>query len=163
MMYSLRPATIDDIAEILEIYSYYVTNTFATFEIEIPSIDEFTLRICSILKEYPFIVCIDDGRIIGYAYASQHRERAAYRYSVDVSVYVRHEYTGKGAGTAMYTRLFEMLCKTEYHSAYAGITLPNEMSIGLHSKFGFKQVGIYHEVGYKFGKWQDVVWMERLI
>jgi L-amino acid N-acyltransferase YncA len=98
-------------------------------------------------------------RILGYAYATRHRERAAYRWSVDVTVYVHQSARQNGVGTALYTALLELLRIQGFHRAYAGITLPNPASIRLHQKLGFQPVGIYHRVGYKLGGWHDVQWM----
>lgn len=150
-----------DVADILAIYKPYITDTVISFETEVPSIEEFSERIDNIQKEFPYLVCEVDGKVVGYAYASKHRARSAYKYSVDVSVYVASNYHHKGIGKALYTSLFGLLNKYDYYSAYAGITLPNDKSIGLHKSFGFTEVGIYHNVGYKDGKWLDVIWLEK--
>lgn len=157
----IRSATPADAADILEIYSPYIKNTVITFETEVPTVAEFAARIETIKSAYPYLVCEMDGKVVGYAYASKHRERAAYRYSVDVSIYINQEYHGKGIGKALYRSLFEALQAYEYYTAFASITLPNEKSMGLHKAFGFKEVGIYHNVGYKDGRWLDVIWLEK--
>lgn len=159
----IRPAQKTDAAGILFIYAPYVTDTSITFETEIPNPEEFSCRIEKIQKDYPYLVCEVDGKIVGYAYASKHRERAAYRYSVEVSVYVVADHHRKGIGKALYERLFAELENYNYYSAYAGITLPNEKSIGFHKSFGFTEVGIYHNIGYKDGKWLDVIWLEKAL
>lgn len=158
---TVRPVSKMDVADILAIYTPYITDTVITFETEVPTIEEFTERIENIKNEFPYLVCEVDGRVVGYAYASKHRARSAYKYSVDVSIYVAHNYHHKGLGKALYTNLFELLNKYNYYSAYAGITLPNDKSIGLHKSFGFIEVGTYHNVGYKDGKWLDVIWLEK--
>lgn len=157
----IRQATISDCKEILDIYSHYIENTSVSFETEVPSLTEFSSRIGSIINIYPYLVYIRNNKIIGYAHASKHRERAAYRYDIDVSVYIQNGLQGQGAGTALYTNLFEILASRKYYNAYAGITLPNEKSIALHYKFGFKEIGVHHNTGYKFNKWHDVMWFEK--
>ncbi len=161
MNLTIRPVRKTDVADILAIYSPYITDTVISFETDVPSIEEFSKRIENIQKQFPYIVCEADDKVVGYAYASKHRERSAYKYSVDVSVYVAADFHHKGIGKALYTSLFGLLEKYNYFSAYAGITLPNEKSIGLHKSFGFTEVGIYHNVGYKCGKWLDVIWLEK--
>lgn len=159
----IRRATEQDCEEILSIYSYYVENTAASFETDPPSRNAFLNRIQSIIGEYPYFVCTMNEEIVGYAYASKHRERAAYRYDVDVSVYVRNGMLNKGIGTALFSALFEALSHSNYYNAYAAIALPNEKSVALHRKFGFEEIGIHHKTGFKFGKWHDVLWMEKTI
>jgi L-amino acid N-acyltransferase YncA len=118
-------------------------------------------RITRVLSNYPWLVCELDGRVIGYAYASTHNERAAYRWSVDVAVYVGGEVHRRGVGTALYASLFEVLVLQNIRNVYAGITLPNAASEGMHSRAGFRLVGTYHHVGYKFDAWHNVAWFER--
>lgn len=157
----IRPVTLADAADILQIYSPYIENTVITFETEVPTIEEFTARIERIKSEYPYLVCETGGKVIGYAYASKHRERSAYKYSVDVSIYVDMDHHREGIGKALYSNLFEALGSYDYYTAYAGITLPNEKSIGLHKSFGFHEVGVFHNAGYKMGRWLDVIWLEK--
>ena len=157
----IRNAIPDDASDVLRIYAPYITNTCITFETEVPTLAEFTGRMETYIKSYPYLVCETDNKVVGYAYASKHRERAAYKYSVDVSVYVDSEYHGQGVGRALYSKLFELLTEQGLFTAYAGITLPNDKSVGLHRAFGFRDVGVYHNVGYKLGKWLDVLWMEK--
>jgi L-amino acid N-acyltransferase YncA len=161
MNHLIRPARKADATEILKIYTPYINNTAITFETEIPTIEEFTKRIETIQKHYPYLVCERDNQIIGYAYASQYRERSAYRYSIELSIYVDQKYRHQGIGTALYTHLFDTLQTYEFYTAYACITLPNESSIVLHQTFGFQEIGIFHHAGYKGGKWLDVIWMEK--
>ena len=157
----IRPLRQTDAANILAIYAPYVTDTTITFETSVPTLKEFSKRIENIQRNYPYLVCEVDGKVVGYAYASKHRERAAYQYSVEVSVYVASDYHHKGIGKELYKSLFAALDACNYYSAYAGITLPNDKSIGLHKSFGFVEVGIYHNIGYKDGKWLDVIWLEK--
>ena len=156
---TIRKATSTDSEAILDIYAPYITDTCISFETEVPNIEEFTERIASILDGYPCLVYEADDKIVGYAYGSKHHERAAYQYSADVSIYVAPEYQRRGIGKALYTSLFEALRERGIYTVYAGITLPNDKSVGLHKALGFKEVGVYHSVGYKFHKWLDVLWM----
>ena len=163
MPISVRKMTANDVSAILDIYSHYIQNTPASFEVDVPSMAEFTQRFETISKSYPCLVCERDGEIVGYAHASAHKARAAYRFDVDVSVYVKDGVQSCGVGTALYEQLFALLSETHYYNAYAGITLPNERSVGLHKKFGFSEIGIHHNTGYKLGKWHDVIWLEKAL
>ena len=162
-MFHIRNATIDDSKAILDIYAPYITDTCVSFETQVPTIGEFRLRVKEIINSYPYIVCEDGNDIIGFAYASRHRERAAYKYSAEVSVYVSPAYHRCGIGKSLYMELFELLKTQDVCMVFAGITLPNDKSVGLHKAFEFKEVGVYHNAGYKFGEWLDVLWMEKLI
>lgn len=157
----IRPVTPADAADILRIYTPYITGTAITFETEVPTLEAFSARIEGIRHKYPYFVCEADGVVAGYAYASKHRERAAYQYSIDVSIYVDAGYQSKGIGKTLYRHLFNALQSYPFYTAYASITLPNEKSVGLHRSFGFHEVGVYHNVGYKMGKWLDVIWLEK--
>ncbi len=159
----IRVATIDDAQRIAEIYAPAVVERVTSFELVAPSAEEMRSRLTRVLAHYPWLVCELDGRVIGYAYASTHNERAAYRWSVDVAVYVGGEVHRRGVGTALYSSLFEVLALQNVRNVYAGITLPNAASEGMHSRAGFRLVGTYHHVGYKFGAWHNVAWFERAI
>jgi L-amino acid N-acyltransferase YncA len=159
----IRVATPADAQRIAEIYAPAVLERSISFEIVAPTADEMLSRMNRVLPNFPWLVCEYDGEVIGYAYASAHHERAAYRWSVDVGVYVGGKAHRRGVGTALYTALFEILCLQGYRNVYAGITLPNPASEGMHSRAGFIPVGVYHHVGYKFGAWHDVGWFERAL
>jgi len=159
--FKIRNATFKDASDILSIYAPYITDTYITFETEVPTIKEFTARIESIIKNYPYLVCEVDGKIIGYTYASEHRQRGAYQYSADVSIYILPEYQQQGNGKLLYTKLFELLRERGIYTIFAGIALPNQKSLGLHKSFGFKEVGVFHNIGYKFDKWIDTMWLEK--
>ncbi|MGI8403112.1 MAG: GNAT family N-acetyltransferase [Gemmatimonadaceae bacterium] len=159
----IRAATLDDAPRIAEIYAPAVVERVTSFELVAPGAEEMGSRLTRTLAHYPWLVCELDGRVIGYAYASTHNERAAYRWSVDVAVYVGGEVHRRGVGTALYASLFEVLALQNIRNVYAGITLPNAASEGMHSRAGFRLVGTYHHVGYKFGAWHDVAWFERAI
>lgn len=153
---------LNDAGQIAKIYNFYVLNTHHTFETEAITADEMRKRIGEISNNYPFLVAEEDGEILGYAYAALYKPRQAYRFSVEVSVYIKPETKGKGIGKMLYEKLFEELSKTETHAIIAGISLPNEASIKLHEKFGFEKIAHFREVGFKFGKWIDVGYWERL-
>jgi L-amino acid N-acyltransferase YncA len=155
---SIRLATEHDAEEIAAIYAPNVTDTIISFESEPPTADEMRLRIEGTLERYPWLVCERRGRVLGYAYAGAHGFRAAYRWSVDVSVYVHEEAHRTGVGRALYTSLFAVLDLQGFYNAYAGATLPNPASVGLHESLGFRSVGVYRGVGYKLGAWHDVGW-----
>jgi L-amino acid N-acyltransferase YncA len=118
-------------------------------------------RISTVLAQHPWLVCESSDTLVGYVYATAHRERAAYRWSVDVAAYVREDAQRRGIARALYTALFEILAVQGYRNAYAGITLPNPASVAMHEAMGLESVGVYHRVGYKMNKWHDVAWFER--
>lgn len=160
---SIRQATPADAASILAIYAPYITDTVITFETAVPSLTDFTARVEEICRDYPYLVCEADGRVVGYAYASKHAVRAAYRYSVDVSIYIEPAYHRLGIGRLLYTELLAQVKDRGFYTAYAGITLPNEKSVGLHKAFGFTEAGVFHKVGYKANRWLDVIWLEKML
>ena len=159
---TIRVAVPGDAAAIHAIYAPIVEGTVISFELEVPTVGEMHDRIVATLRRFPWLVSEDDrGRVDGYVYASRHRERAAYQWSVDVTAYVREDARGRGVGKRLYTRLFEALPKLGYHQAFAGIALPNAASIALHESVGFEALGIYRNVGFKLGAWHDVGWWQR--
>ena len=160
MAQTIRLATEDDADQVLEIYAPFCRETPVSFETEPPSLDEMRRRIAKTLPDFPWLVCEENGLILGYAYASKHRERAAYVWSVDVSAYVREGRRRGGLGRALYTSLFAILRLQGYHNALAGITLPNPGSEGIHRSMGFQPVGVYKNIGYKCGRWHDVAWSQ---
>ncbi len=159
----IRLATPADAADIHAIYAPVVRETIISFEYEEPSVDEMARRIEKVTARYPWLVWVEDGRAVGYAYAGQHNERAAYDWSVDLSAYIHADWRGRGIGKALYTKLYGLLDQLGYINAYAGISLPNTASVALHEAMGMRPVGVYHHVGYKFGKWHDVGWWEGAI
>lgn len=158
---SIRLAIAEDSRDILDIYSYYIRCTPVSFETEVPALPDFTRRIESIAADYPYLVYVIDGKTAGYAYASRHAERAAYRYGVDVSIYVSQQYHGRGIACKLYSCLFDILRELGYFNAYAIITVPNARSEHFHRNFGFSVIGVCHKTGYKAGEWHDVLWMEK--
>lgn len=155
----IRLASAADATAIAAIYAEYVRDTVITFEIEpAPDAAEFGRRLAAVGQRWPWLVAEDAGRVLGYAYAGEHRSRAAYRWDVDAGIYLAPAAHRRGLGRRLYGALFALLRLQGYYNAYAGITLPNAASVGLHEAVGFVPVGIYREVGYKHGAWHDVGW-----
>jgi phosphinothricin acetyltransferase len=160
MTWQIRLAATRDAAAMADIYGPIVASTPISFEIDPPDHHEFERRITNVLTAHPWLVCEYKGDIAGYAYASRHHERAAYQWSVDTSVYVHPNFRRRGIGLALYTSLLRILIAQNHYNAYAGITLPNPGSVGLHESVGFKRLCVYHNAGYKLGSWYDVGWWE---
>jgi phosphinothricin acetyltransferase len=159
MSVRIRIASIDDAAGIRAVYAPYCEDTPVSFEAA-PSVEQMAERIARVLAGYPWLVCEVEDSVAGYVYACPHRERAAYRWAVDVAVYIDKRYHRRGIGQALYELLFSLLRRQNYYKAYAGITLPNPGSVGLHEALGFQPVGVYRGVGYKLGRWRDVGWWQ---
>ena len=159
---TLRFARESDAAALLGIYAQYI-DTSVTFEYELPDEAEFAARIRDTLLTYPYLVCEEDGRIIGYSYAHRYRERAAYGWCTELSIYVDRTCHGKGVGRALYVALEKMLLLQGVHSTYAIVTQPNEKSDAFHTAMGFTAVGRQTKVGYKAGAWHDICIFEKLI
>ncbi len=162
-MIRIRIACEADVEVLAAIYSPFVEQTAISFETIPPGRDEMLRRIVETAAVYPWLVCELDGKVVGYAYATQHRVRAAYRWSVDTSAYIGAAHRRRGIGRGLYASLFEVLRAQGFINAYAGITLPNVASVGLHEAVGFKKLGIYERVGYKLGKWHDVGWWQLVL
>jgi len=142
-----------------DIYRPVVADTAISFEFEPPDAAEMERRRAAALAFAPWLV-FDDGGVLGYAYASRHRERAAYQWCVDVSVYVAQRHQRRGIGRGLYTSLLALLRLQGFYAAHAGVTLPNEASVRLHESFGFRRIGVYPAVGYKRDTWWDVGWWQ---
>lgn len=160
MTIDFRPARPDDATGILAIYAPYCESSCISFETTAPSEPQMRERIDRITVQYPWLVGEIDGELAGYVYASQHQERAAYRWGVNVAVYVSPQRHRRCLGRALYTSLFSILRAQGYFKAYAGVTLPNAASVGLHESMGFQPVGVYRGAGYKHGRWLDVGWWQ---
>ena len=156
----IRSITLGDAQTVSDIYAPFVTNAATSFEAVPPDAVEIQKRIREVSAKYPWLVFEGDGSVLGFAYASQHRTRHAYQWSVDVSVYIHEHARNQGVGRALYTALFALLRRQGYFNAYAGITLPNPGSVRLHESMGFTSVGVYSRVGFKFGRWHDVLWLQ---
>jgi L-amino acid N-acyltransferase YncA len=149
-----------DAAAVAEIYGWYVRETAISFEEAAPSAADTAALIARIQRTHPWLVCEREGAVVGWACGSPHRERAAYRWAADVAIYVDREARGGGVGRALYEALLPLLREQGLHVACAGITLPNEASVGLHEALGFEPVGVYRRVGWKAGAWRDVGWWQ---
>lgn len=145
-----------DVTQICEIYNYYVENTVITFEEEPVSVNEMKNRLLSCTKMHSWLVCESEGMVVGYAYASRWKERIAYKNTSEATVYIRHGFSGNGYGNALYTALLEDLKNRSCHVVLGCIALPNEASVRLHERLGFKKVAHFKEVGFKFNQWLDV-------
>lgn len=157
----IRLACPDDAPRIQEIYAPIVRDTIISFELEPPTVEEMGERIRATLVTHPWLVSQTEDGVVGYAYATHHRARAAYQWAVDVSVYVDAAHRRAGMGRELYRALLAALPLQGFHAAYAGIALPNPASVGVHEALGFVPVGIYSRVGYKLGAWHDVGWWQR--
>lgn len=158
---AIRPARLDDSGAIAAIYEPNVRGSTTSFEDAPPDAAEIAARMRAILPRYPWLVAEFAGEVVGYAYGSSHRARPAYRWSVEVSVYVDARVHGRGIGRALYVALFAHLAKLGYYRAFAGVTLPNAASEALHRAVGFERIGVFERVGYKLGGWRDVGWYAR--
>ena len=157
----IRPADpARDAAACAAIYAPFVTGTAVSFEEIPPSPEQFAAKIAALRATHPYLVCERDGAVAGFAYGAPHRERAAYRWAADVSVYVAPAAHRRGVGRALYAALFERLRAQRFQIACAGITLPNDASVGLHEALGFEPVGVYRAIGWKAGAWRDVGWWQ---
>jgi len=160
-MGQVRTARPEDGGAIAAIYRPYVEGTSISFEDVPPTAMEMADRIVTTLTTWPFLVFEENDRVLGYAYAGPHRARSAYRWSVDVTVYAAPHVHRRGLGRALYSELLGRLTRQGFHAAFAGIALPNDKSVGLHEALGFRHLGTYLEVGFKFGRWHDVGWWRR--
>ncbi|MBJ7554989.1 Phosphinothricin N-acetyltransferase [Marinomonas spartinae] len=165
MSVQIRPAVIEDLAALTDLYNHYIVNTPTTFDIEPYTLESRAVWFSQFdtTGRYRLLVVEQDDEVIGYACSSRFKPKRAYETSVEVSIYLDPNTKGRGLGTALYLELFELLEAEDVHRAYAGITLPNEASQIIHEKFGFESVGVYREVGRKFGQYWDVEWFEKTI
>ena len=156
----IRSATEKDSLGIIEIYAPFILDTTTTFEVDIPTTEEMTERVLKYQEKGPWLVSEHGSRITGYAYASEHRSRAAYQWSIELSVYIHPDHRGKGLATRLYHCALEILYQQGYSNVYAGITQPNEPSDAFHKAMGFELIGNYKNIGYKHGQWCDVKWYQ---
>ena len=160
---TIREVRLDDAAAICAIYNYYVRETIITFEEDELSVEVMAERIKRIHTQYPYLVYEEDGAVLGYAYGNFWRTRSAYRYTTETTVYLDKEAAGKGIGRVLYGQLIDRLREAGFHVAIGVIGLPNPASERLHEQMGFRNAGVFKEVGKKFGKWADVAsWELRL-
>ncbi len=159
----IRPCTPQDAARICDIYNHYVRETVVTFEESPVAEADMARRIADVTARLPWLVWEGDDGILGYAYASPWKTRAAYRHAVEASIYLVPEATGRGLGTRLYEALIEELRKLNLHCVIGGAALPNPASVALHEKLGFTKVAEFKQVGYKFGRWIDVAYWELML
>lgn len=166
----IKTASPDDAKKLLDIYSYYVLNTAVSFEYDVPSEEEFRNRITNTLKKYPYLILEDDGEIIGYCYAGPFKVREAYKYSVENTIYLRHGFAKKGYGRMLLEALEKELKIRGFENANACIAYTenedeylNNNSMEFHEHMGYSLVGRFHKCAYKFDRWYDMIWMEKLI
>ena len=168
---TIRVATPEDAEDILAVYAPYILNTAITFEYEVPTAEEFRERIVHTLAKYPYLVAIEDGRLVGYAYAGVLKARKAYEHAVEVSIYVKGDERGHGIGRMLYAKLEELLAKQNIYAAYACIAVPLQEpdpyltndSERFHERLGYKTVGRFDSCAYKFGRWYSMIWMGKEI
>jgi L-amino acid N-acyltransferase YncA len=159
----IRDATERDAEACAAIYAPYVADTAITFEYDPPSVAEMARRITAARRTHAWVVLEDGDRVVGYAYAGPYKERAAYRWTCEVSVYLESGRRRGGAGRALYEALFDRLAERGFRTLVAVMTLPNDASEGLHGALGFEPVGVFRRVGWKHGAWRDVAWAQRSI
>lgn len=167
---TIRAAAVDDAAELLAIYAPYVKGTAITFEYEVPSLEEFQGRIAHTLQRYPYIVAVENGEILGYAYTGPFGERVAYSWSVETSIYLRQDARGKGLGKQLYAELERISMVQNVQNLYACIAYPDRddtyltgNSVAFHAHLGFTPVGRFPHCAYKFGTWYNMTWMEKTL
>ena len=166
----IRKVTVDDAKELLDIYAPYVEQTAITFEYDVPSVGEFVERIKKISSKYPYIAAVEDGKIVGYAYASAFKERAAYQWAVETSIYVDMQKRQNGVGRLLYEALEQRLREQGILNSNACISYDEvedehltNGSVQFNEKLGYELVAHFHKCGKKFGKWYDMVWMEKML
>jgi L-amino acid N-acyltransferase YncA len=159
----IRDASEQDGRACAAIYAPYVTDTAISFELDPPAANEMAQRIAAAQRCHAWLVLEHDARVVGYAYGGPYKERPAYRWSSEVSVYLELGRRRTGGGRALYTALFDRLAARGYRTLLAGMTLPNDASVGLHRALGFEPVGTHRRVGWKHGRWHDVAWTQRML
>lgn len=159
----IRDVKLEDVEILVEIYKPYVLETAVSFEYEVPSVQEFTNRVKNTIATYPYLVAEIDNEVVGYAYASSFHQRAAYQWCAEVSIYLKAEMKKNGIGRKLYEELEARLKLQNIKNINACIANPNEASIKFHEKMGFKEIGHFHNCGYKLNKWWDMIWMEKFI
>ncbi len=162
-MLTIRPATVDDAVALAAIYAPYVRETTITFEYDPPSVEEFAHRILVTSQKYPYFVCCDGDVPVGYAYAHPFRERAAYDWDVEMSIYVERGHRHAGVGRMLYEAMEEALRGMGIVNCYACITSPNPDSVAFHTAQGYSELAVFPRTGFKFGRWLDVIWMVKQI
>lgn len=158
--FEIRLIKETDIIAVWDIYNHYVEHTIITFEYEKPSLEEYTRRVNENTEKYPWLVCLYEKEVIGFAYGSTHRYRTAYQWSPESTIYLHPDYHTKGIGRILYKTLFSLLTLQGYYNVFAGVALPNEKSVGFHRALGFEEIGVFKKIGYKHGNWHDTHWFQ---
>lgn len=162
--YSIRFISPEqDAASCLKVYEPYVLYTPITFDYKVPELNEFQSKILETIYEYPWLVCLKNNQIEGYAYASRHRYKTAYQWSAESTIYLTESIQGRGIGYILYETLLSMLTIQGFYNVYAGVTVPNKKSELLHSNLGFEEIGIFKNIGFKSGAWHDVKWFQKTL
>ena len=159
----IRFAAAKDAAELLEIYAPYVTGTTVSFEYEVPTVEEFRRRVEETSARYPYLVWEEDGALLGYAYAHPYAARPAYQWSAELTVYLRQGVSRRGLGSQLYGALMELLRLQGVRNVYGCVTAENTASVAFHHALGFREAGRFSQVGYKLGRWLDVLWLEKAL
>ena len=157
----IRPAAAADVPAILEIYRPYIENTTITFEVEVPTPEEFALRFRTITAQFPWLVWEEDGEILGYAYADKAFARAAYQWTADLSVYLREDARGRGIGRKLYEAVEDCIRRQGYRLCYGLVTEENTGSCAFHLAMGYRQLAVFPRCAYKFGRCRGVIWFEK--
>ena len=157
----LRNATVQDVPVMLDIYRPYILDTAITFEYEVPSLEAFTERFRNVTERFPWLVWEENGMVLGYAYASPFKTRAAYQWDADLSIYLREDCRGKGIGKALYSELENRLRDLGYHVLYGVVTSANEASCRFHEALGYRPIATFERTGVKFGRWYGITWYEK--
>lgn len=158
---AIRAATAKDLQAMLSIYAYFVEHTAVSFEYVLPSQEEFLKRFEEHIAVYPWLVWEEDGEVLGYAYAGRAFERAAYAWNAEISCYLAERIRRKGIGRKLYCEIEKILTKQGCRKVFAVVTSANEASIRFHEALGYRQIAVYRNVGFKFGAWYDVIWLEK--
>lgn len=160
---SIRRARVADVRQMLAIYDYFVRNTAVSFEYETPTQEEFSKRLSEHIALYPWLVWEENGRVLGYAYAGKAFERAAYAWNAEISCYLAEEIRGKGIGRKLYAAIEDILRRQGVRKVFAVVTSANAPSVAFHKALGYREAVTYRKVGFKQGKWYDVIWLEKLL
>jgi len=158
--YTIRLATPADAGGMLKVYAHYVRTTANTFEYEVSPAEEFRQRIEAVIPGFPWLACEYHGEIIGYAYAHKHRERTAYQWSPESTIYIAEVHHGKGLARILYEALFDILRLQGFYNVYAGVLSTNENSCAFHKAIGFEEIGLFRNIGYKLGTWHSNMWLQ---
>lgn len=166
----IRKATLADVPRLLEIYGYYVEKTAISFEYDIPSLEDFSNRVQNTLKNYPYLVVEEDGKVWGFVYGAAFVGRAAYRHSCELTIYLDDEARGRGYGRKLYETMETLLKAQGILNLYVCVADPivedeylTKNSERFHTRLGFSKIGVFHKCGYKFGRWYNIIWMEKII